>query len=288
MGIVYEKLMDSHPCYAKKKGLTGRIHLPISPACNIECKFCDRQINAYEERPGVALALIKPGEAIDVIERSLKLNPNITVVGIAGPGDTLASGHALETFRLVKAKFPAMIKCMSTNGLLLEEKADEIIDAGIDSLTVTVNAVDPEIGIKLNNAVFYHGIRHTGASAAGMLTEKQLAGIRKISAAGIAVKVNTVLAPGINDGHIEDIAKSARAAGASVHNIIPLIPRHELSWCRAPSCEEIDGARQKSEKYIDVFRHCRRCRADAIGTPGEEDFGSQIYLKRISDTFSHG
>ena len=149
MAISYEELTDKHPCYARgKKGTTGRIHLPISPTCNIECRFCDRRINDYENRPGVASTVIKPDEAIDVIKKSLELCPAIKVAGIAGPGDTLASDYALETFRLIKENFPDLVKCMSTNGLLLAEKADEIIATDIDSLTVTVNAVDPEIDRK--------------------------------------------------------------------------------------------------------------------------------------------
>ena len=291
MAISYDELTYKHPCFALgKKGQTGRIHLPISPTCNIECKFCDRKINDYENRPGVASTVIKPKEAIDVIRRSLEVCPDITVAGIAGPGDTLASDHALETFALIKKEFPDLIKCMSTNGLLLPEKADKIIETGIDSLTVTVNAVEPEIEAKLNSGIIYHGVHYTGVEAAEILIKNQLEGIKKVSSAGITIKVNTVLVPGINDEHIEKIAKTVSEAGASIYNIIPLIPQHELSNCRAPTCIEIDAARQKAEKYIDVFRHCQRCRADAVGVPGEKDFGDQIYLKRIShkDTFSHG
>ncbi len=291
MAISYQELTDKHPCYALgKKGTTGRIHLPISPTCNIECRFCDRRINDYEKRPGVASTVIKPTEAIDVIRRSLELCPDITVAGIAGPGDTLASDYALETFRLIRDEFPDIIKCMSTNGLLLPEKAEEIIETGIDSLTVTVNAVNPEIEAKLNNGILYHGVHYKGVEAAEILIKNQLEGIRKVSAAGITVKVNTVLVPEINDEHIEEIAMTVSEAGASIYNIIPLIPQNELKDCRAPSCAEIDGVREKASKYIDVFRHCQRCRADAIGVPGEKDFGDQIYLKRIrqKDTFSHG
>lgn len=291
MGVSYNELTLRHPCFARgKKGESGRIHLPISPGCNIECKFCDRQINDFEKRPGVTSTVISPEEAIDVIRRSLDLCKVITVAGIAGPGDTLATPYALETFRLIKKEFPQLIKCMSTNGLLLVEKADEIIDVGIDSLTVTVNAVDPEIEAKINGGITYHGKRHAGVEGAGILIKNQLEGIKKVSAAGITVKVNTVLVPGINDHHIEEVAKIVRDAGASIYNIIPLIPQHELAYCSAPTCVLIDGTRQQAEKHIDVFRHCQRCRADAIGVPGGEDYGERIYLKRVSikDTFSHG
>ena len=192
--------------------------------------------------------------------------------------------------QLVKEKYPTLLKCMSTNGLLLAERAEEVIDVGIDSLTVTVNAVEPEIEAKINSAIIFHGKKYEGIEAAEILIKNQLEGIKKVSDAGITVKVNTVLIPGINEEHIEEVAKAVSDAGATIYNIIPLIPQFELSDIPAPTCMEIDGARVKAEKYIDVFRHCQRCRADAVGVPGESDFGDRIYQRRIShkDTFSHG
>ncbi|HEX3078361.1 MAG TPA: hypothetical protein VHQ24_16005, partial [Lachnospiraceae bacterium] len=125
---------------------------------------------------------------------------------------------------------------------------------------------------------------------ARILIENQLKGIKKVASAGITVKVNSVLVPGINEDHIEEIAKTVSEAGASIYNIIPLIPQHELADAPAPTCAQIDEVRTRAGRYIDVFRHCQRCRADAIGIPGESDFGDQIYQQRIShkDTFSHG
>lgn len=286
----YKNLQNSHPCFGGHKNHTGRIHLPVCPGCNIACRFCDRTINDVEQRPGVTSKLLKPIETIDIVKKSLEICPEITVVGIAGPGDTLASDNALETFRLIKEHFPNLIKCMSTNGLLLYERADEVIDVGIDSLTVTVNAIDPEIEAKLNKYIIYHGERIEGVEGAKILIENQLKGIEKIAGAGITVKVNTVLVPGINGEHIEEIAKKVGELGASIYNIIPLIPQYELKDCAEPTCAQIDAARTKASKYIDVFRHCQRCRADAIGIPGEKEVGDRIYQNRIrvKETFSHG
>jgi nitrogen fixation protein NifB len=238
----------------------------------------------------VTSKILKPEETIEIIEKALTLCPEITVAGIAGPGDTLATDNALTAFRLIGEHFPKLLKCMSTNGLLLYERADEIIEAGIDSLTVTVNAVDPEIEAKLNKYILYHGEKIEGAEGAKILIENQLKGIEKIAKAGITVKVNTVLVPEINGGHIEEIAKTVGEAGASIYNIIPLIPQYELKDCREPSCAEIDAARTKASKYVDVFRHCQRCRADAVGIPGEKEVGDRIYQRRlgIKETFSHG
>lgn len=286
----YKDLQNSHPCFGGQKNHAGRIHLPVSPGCNIACRFCDRTINDVEQRPGVTSKLLKPEETIEIIRKSLELCPEITVAGIAGPGDTLATDNALDTFRLIKEHFPQLIKCMSTNGLLLYERADEIIDVGIDSLTVTVNAVNPEIEAKLNKFIIYHGKKIEGVDGAKILIENQLKGIEKIAGAGITIKVNTVLVPEINGDHIEEIAKKVGALGASIYNIIPLIPQYELKDCREPTCIEIDAARTRASKYVDVFRHCQRCRADAIGIPGEKEVGDRIYQRRlrIRETFSHG
>ncbi|MCR5529113.1 MAG: radical SAM protein [Saccharofermentans sp.] len=290
MSNTYKDLQNSHPCFGGHKNNAGRIHLPVSPGCNIACRFCDRTINDVEERPGVTSKILTPEEASEIVGKALDICPDIKVAGIAGPGDTLASDNAFNTFRIIKEKYPDLIKCMSTNGLLLNERAQDVIDVGIDSLTVTVNAIDPKIEAKLNTFIIYHGKKIEGEEGAKILIENQLEGIKKVAAAGITVKVNTVLVPDINGEHIEDIAKAVSAAGAKIYNIIPLIPQHELKDQTAPTCKDIEGARLKASKYIDVFRHCQHCRADAVGVPGKSEFGDQIYQRRLNakETFSHG
>ena len=290
MSHTYKDLQNSHPCFGGHRNNAGRIHLPVSPGCNIACRFCDRTINDVEERPGVTSKVLQPEECEEILKKALLVCPDIKVAGIAGPGDTLASDNALETFKMIQEKFPDLIKCMSTNGLLLSERAEEIIDAGIDSLTVTVNAVDPEIESRLNAYIIYHGRKIEGVKGAEILIRNQLEGIKKVSEAGITVKVNTVLVPEINGDHIEEIARTVKEAGANIYNIIPLIPQHELKDCKAPVCAQIDEARVRASKYIDVFRHCQHCRADAVGVPGKSEFGDRIYQRRLNvkETFSHG
>lgn len=284
-----DSIKNIHPCFGSVPN-KGRIHLPVCPNCNIQCNFCDRKINDYEERPGVTATILKPEEALETIARALALCPDITVAGIAGPGDTLASDRAIVTFRLIGDRYPGLLKCMSTNGLLLYEKAEELINLGINTLTVTVNAVDPEILAKIVSKIVYHGITYEGEEAGNILIRNQLAGIRKMAEAGVTVKVNTVLINEINRNHIRDVAKAVKDAGAALYNIIPLIPTHKLAHCKAPECADIDGARREAEEFIDVFRHCSHCRADAAGIPGRLEIGSQVYVKPLilKETFSHG
>ncbi len=291
MSKSYSELTQVHPCFSVgAKSNKGRVHLPVSPGCNITCRFCDRKINDTEIRPGVASAIITPEEAVEVVRKAVALCPDITVAGVAGPGDTLATPYALQTFRLIKQEFPDIIKCMSTNGLLLPEHAAEIIEVGIDTLTVTVNAVDPSIQARICGGIVYHGKRYEGEEAAKILIHNQVTGIKAVAQAGITVKVNTVLIPEINAEHIKTVAKTVSEAGAKIYNIIPLIPQHELAWCSEPTCALISSVRSEAETYINVFRHCQRCRADAAGIPGGKDFSKQIYIRPIQqeNTFSHG
>lgn len=282
------ELAKHHPCLGREANTTaGRLHLPVSPTCNIQCRFCRRSLNKTEQRPGVTGEVLTPRQALERVEKALKLCPEITVAGIAGPGDTLASDTALETFRLVHEKYPSLILCLSTNGLMLPEKARDFVEAGVRTITVTVNAVDPAIQAKIISHILLRGVLYTGEEAAAMLIERQLEGIRLARSLGALLKINTVLIPGVNDAHIEEIARAMKEAGASIYNIIPLIPQHEFAETPAPTCRQIEEARQAAQKYLPVFRHCQHCRADACGIPGTNEFSTQ-FSSGVTETFSHG
>lgn len=285
-----DKISNQHPCFSQGAHMNkGRVHLPVSPTCNIQCKFCKRSLNKTENRPGVTNQILTPETAVDILERALELCPDITVAGIAGPGDTLATPNALETFRLINERHPELINCLSTNGLLLERYAEELWAAGVKTVTVTVNAVDPEILAQICSFVFLGDKIYEGVEAARILIDAQKRGIQKIAELGAVVKINIVLIPGVNDGHIADIAKTVAAQGASIINIIPLIPQNEMADLPSPNCNELSRAREAAEEFLPVFRHCQHCRADACGIPGKSELSSLLYeFGGQEQTFSHG
>ena len=287
----FEHLAKTHPCLGGDAHFKfGRIHLPVSPTCNIQCKFCKRGFNKSEVRPGVSSLILKPEDAVETVRKALKLCPEIRVVGIAGPGDTLATDYAIETFKLVHKEFPNLINCLSTNGLRLYEKAERLVEAGVQTITVTVNAVDPKILKDICSYVIdENGNKLEGEEGAKKLIDVQLKGIKKISDLGVVVKINSVLVPGINDKHIKEVARVTKELGAQILNIIPLIPQNELSYLQPPTCELLESVREEAGEYLDVFRHCKHCRADACGVPGKnQDIHSKLYDKEVVETFSHG
>jgi nitrogen fixation protein NifB len=284
-----ERTRACHPCLdAEAHKTRARMHLPVAPACNIGCRFCTRSLGAAIARPGVAETLVRPDEAVGYVARAIELCPELAVVGVAGPGDALATSHALDALSRVSEAFPDLVVCLSTNGLRVADRIDEIDEAGVGSLTVTVNAVDPAILSGIVGWVVTPGHKSEGEEAARILIDAQKRGIREARARGIVIKVNTVLVPGVNDRHIGEIARMVSALGASRYNVMPLIPNGDLAHVPAPDCREVEAARAAAAPHIEVFRHCRQCRADALGVVGGKDLAHELYGAAAVATFSHG
>jgi nitrogen fixation protein NifB len=268
------KNIQGHPCFGGNHRKNGRIHLAVAPKCNIKCGYCTRRHDcANESRPGVTSKILTPQEALERVREvtsSAILGPIIKVVGIAGPGDPLANEETFETFRLIGEEFPDLIKCMSTNGLLLPEKIDLLHELDLHSLTVTVNALDPEVGARIYGHILYHGKRYTGVEAARILLANQFAGIERAAEYGMTIKVNTVLVPGVNDDQVPLIARRIKELGAFVMNVMPLIPQADFAGVAPPSPETLEMVRSANEQIIGQFKHCRQCRADAVGLIGED------------------
>jgi nitrogen fixation protein NifB len=269
---VCEEKVYGHPCYGEKAHFSfGRVHLAVAPKCNIKCKYCQRKHDcANENRPGVASRVITPEEAVERVRWALEEEPRIRVAGIAGPGDPLANEATFETFARLKEEFPGLIRCLSTNGLLLPARIERLADVGVTTLTVTINALDPEIGRRIYSYVNYRDRVLRGTEAFELLSRNQLLGLEKAVEEGMVVKVNSVLIPGVNETHLEEVARAVRHLGAYTMNIMPLIPKAEFACITAPSVEELNRVRDACGSIMRQFRHCKQCRADAVGVPGEE------------------
>ena len=168
------KPLDGHPCFSGRcQPSTGRIHLPVSPICNIRCRFCARGLSPGTNLPGNAARTVSPSEAIRILERAIRICPELAVAGVAGPGDPLASDQAAETLELIHALHPELILCLSTNGLELSNHLPRLIEAGLGALTVTVNAVEPKILARLCAGVLRQGRFLAGVAGARQLIAAQ-------------------------------------------------------------------------------------------------------------------
>lgn len=262
--------IHEHPCYSKDAShFFGRIHLAVAPKCNIQCNYCIRKFDCVNEsRPGVTSKVLRPEEALELLKRVVEKVEYIKVAAVAGPGEPLYNEATFETFQLIKEKFSHLHLCISTNGLLILDRIADIVELGIGTITVTLNAIDAEIGKKIYSFVDYHGERYEGEEAAELLIKNQIEGIRETVKRKILVKVNTVYIPTVNDEHIIEIAKKIGALGVYQQNIIPVIPQYKFADITPPTQLEKREMQKKCEKYVREMTHCRQCRADAIGKLG--------------------
>jgi nitrogen fixation protein NifB len=266
--------LEHHPCFNVKAHKTfGRVHLPVAPRCNVQCKFCNRKFDCVNEsRPGVTSAVLTPAQAMIYLGAVLQQKPNIAVVGIAGPGDPFANpDETLETLHQVRQRHPEMLLCLASNGLAIGPHLDALAALKVSHVTITVNAVDPEIGARIYSWV-RDGKRVVRAeSGAKILLERQLAAIRGLKARGITVKVNSIIIPGINDGHIETVARRMSALGVDILNCVPYFPSRGSAFedLPEPSAEMVKTVRAAAGGHLKQMRHCTRCRADAVGLLGE-------------------
>ena len=284
--------IEDHPCYSEDAHhYFARLHVAVAPACNIQCHYCNRKYDcANESRPGVVSERLSPDDGVRKVLAVAERMPELSVVGIAGPGDALTDHrHTFATFRRLRQELPDLKLCLSTNGLALPDHVETIRELGIDHVTITINAIDPEIGARIYAWVFFDHRRLTGLEAATVLRDRQLTGLDALVAAGVLVKVNSVLIPGVNDAHLAEVNAEVRRRDAFLHNIMPLIsdPRHGthygLTGQRGPTPAELQAAQDRLGGDARLMRHCRQCRADAVGLLGE-DRGSEFALDLLPET----
>ncbi|MFN3398351.1 MAG: NifB/NifX family molybdenum-iron cluster-binding protein [Sulfurimicrobium sp.] len=100
--------------------------------------------------------------------------------------------------------------------------------------------------------------------------------LRVLTERGILCKINSVMIPGVNDKHLVEVNKAVKSRGAFLHNIMPLISEAEhgtwygLNGQRGPSPQELKKLQDDCEGEMNLMRHCRQCRADAVGLLGED------------------
>lgn len=268
-------LTDKHPCFSSQaQHQYARMHLPVAPRCNISCNYCSRRFDCVNEsRPGVTSEVLSPADALAKFEKVKAAIPNLSVIGIAGPGDALANWHETrETIELIKKTDSDMLFCLSTNGLLLPEYAPEIVKLGIRHVTVTVNCTDSAVGAQIYGAVNYQGTRYVGTDGAEILLNNQQEGIMYLAGHGITVKVNIVMIKMVNDWHIPTVVKKVKQLGASLTNIMPFLPAQGSVFSGLPqtNMRDVSEMRAACNGEMKQMTHCRQCRADAIGLLGQD------------------
>ena len=277
---------NNHPCFSKEAHKKyGRVHLPVAPRCNIQCNFCNRKYDCINEsRPGVTSSVLTPQQALAYLDNVIARRPEISVMGIAGPGDPFANpDETMETLRLVRRKYPKLMLCVASNGMGIGPYIDELADLKTSHVTITMTAIDPAIGAKIYSWVRDGKRPLRGEEGAAVLLSRQIEAIVRLKQRGVVVKVNSIIIPGINDEHIPDVAAKIKALGADLMNCMAMVPVKGAVFEELAPPDNLMTARVRlqSERHLPQMTHCARCRADAVGFIGEDMTSEQ------HDTIQH-
>jgi len=197
-----ERLTDSH----------GRIihdlRVSITDRCNYKCIYC-RTGEVGAQYPELSIK-----EYLRLIKLFVDLG--ISKVRLTGGEPLLRRGlvdMVRELARLRTISGEPLDLALTTNGHLLEGLAAPLKAAGLNRVTVSMDAVDAE--------TFERITRIPGSY------QNVLAGIRAARAAGLTpLKVNCVLLRGFNDNQIENFARFAREEDVVVR-FIEFMPLEE-------------------------------------------------------------
>src|SRR3984893_8039397 len=212
------------------------LRVSVTDRCNYKCVYCrtGNEGAQYTELPiADYLRMVRLFVSLGVEEVRLTGGERLLRSGLVEMARELAK---MRTAYLPDGTFvgetgqkglPLDI-ALTTNGHLLEGLAQPLKDAGLNRVTVSMDAVDAET---------FAAITRVPRSF-----DKVMAGIRKAQAVGLGpVKVNCVLLRGFNDGQIEQFAEFSRREGVIVRFIEWMPLEEDRTWKRETviSMEEI-------------------------------------------------
>jgi len=236
------RMLKEHSCSEKVVHFKfNRLNLCLESESNVGCNYCDSTMDA-------SIKASNAEEAIELIRDAAHKDPRLRIIELSATGDALATDATFKVLRMVKAEFPYFTRGVKTNGLLLPKKLHRLKDLGVSAVTVTVNAVDSEVGSELYSYVRLNGKTLRGTDAFEVLSINQLEGIRNAVDAGLIVKVKAACIRGVNSAHLVDVARTVRTLGAYEINVESAVPAGRLAGLPVATSDEIDEVRGYCEE----------------------------------------
>jgi len=236
------RMLKEHSCSEKVVHFKfNRLNLCLESESNVGCNYCDSTMDA-------SIKASNAEEAIELIRDAAHKDPRLRIIELSATGDALTTDTTFKVLRMVKAEFPYFTRGVKTNGLLLPKKLHRLKDLGVSAVTVTVNAVDSEVGSELYSYVRLNGKTVRGADAFEVLSINQLEGIRNAVDAGLIVKVKAACIRGVNSAHLVDVARTVRTLGAYEINVESAVPAGRLAGLPVATSDEINEVRGYCEE----------------------------------------
>lgn len=172
---------------------TPQLRICLIPYCNLHCVYCTPEGEGYSENLEERMTR---EEIKEIITESV--NVGFTHFKFTG-GEPLLREDTVEIIRDTK-KIPGVKEVqMVTNGTLLERTAEKLKDAGLDVITISIDAA---------HSAVYKRIR-------GGKLQTVVSGLQKCKDVGLPVRINSVLMKS-NFDQIQPLIDLAHEAGASL------------------------------------------------------------------------
>ena len=166
------------------------LRISVTELCNLRCRYCMPEEGVCKKSHA---EMLTEDEIVMAVEAAAELG--ITKIRLTG-GEPLVKRNIVSICRRVAAVEGIKEVCLTTNGILLPQLAQELKDAGVKRLNLSLDTLDPEK---------YAYITRTGT------LEAFQAGLDAAFAAGFEkIKVNAVLIGGFNDNEIRPLAELTR------------------------------------------------------------------------------
>ncbi len=181
----------------------GRVHnnlrISVTDRCNIRCFYC-MPADHVEFMPKEHLL------SFEEIERVVRIGTTLGIDRVRLTGGEPLVHRDLHVLVRKLAAVPGIIDIgLTTNGILLEEQAQELRDAGLKRLNISLDALDPEIFRKVTRREGY---------------ERVLAGIQAARDVGFSpIKLNAVSVRGLTEDQIIPFGRLARETDTVVRFI---------------------------------------------------------------------
>lgn len=205
------------------------MRISITDRCNLRCSYCMPE--------GVEWI---PMEEILTYEEIVRVCRQAVTLGIRKfkitGGEPLVRKGCADLIRMIKEIPETEQVTMTTNGVLLGTYLDSLLDAGLDAVNISLDSLNPER---------YEEI--TGYDRLGEVLDS----VRKASAGGIPVKINSVLQEGLNEEEWEGLLELARENEWKIR-FIELMPIGSGKFGTVLSNETL--LRKISEKYPGIER----------------------------------
>jgi cyclic pyranopterin phosphate synthase len=191
------------------------LRISVTDRCNFRCTYC-----MPKEVYGADHAFLPRAEILDFeeIERVVRASVSLGVRKVRLTGGEPLVRRNLETLVALLAAIPGIDDLtLTTNGSLLARRAGALAGAGLHRVTVSLDALDDETFMRMNDVGFPAGRVLDGMAAA------EVAGLGPI-------KLNTVVRRGLNEHAILDLAGHFRGTDTSVRFIEYMDVGHTNGW----------------------------------------------------------